>query len=137
MTKNTKLKVKVFMYDGDFTGWHSSNAPNLVQTAEVVIDLVHVPSVTRYDQYEIQQGNMYMQEGGVQSIAFSSAMSSGLGVGVGHSPGRESRVPQKELYVSASRGYFPDRSGYIIFMASVFGSDFTSSYFFFNDSCAS
>lgn len=87
MTKNTQLKVKVFMYDGDFTGWHSGDAINLVQTDEVTVNLVHVPSVTRYDQYEIQQSTMNMQEGGLEPIPFSNAMPSGLGLPLSYRTG--------------------------------------------------
>lgn len=80
MTKNVELRVTVYMYDGDPTGWHA--ALPLERTADTTIKLVHVPTVTRYDQREISQSDMQVSENGFSEIQFSSLPKNSDGVGL-------------------------------------------------------
>jgi hypothetical protein len=70
MTKNLHIKITVFMYEGDATGWHSVD-PTLKLTATSRTRLVHVPSTTRYDQHEVDTMTSSVKENAEVSLHLS------------------------------------------------------------------
>jgi hypothetical protein len=84
MTKNLHLKVTVYMYDGDWKGWHAGiMATNVLeQTSDAEIRLLHVPAVTRYDQEEILQPGLTLDENTTEAITFNQAPTRSEGIGL-------------------------------------------------------
>ena len=54
-TRNLDLEVKVFMFDGNPTGWHRDLADKLTMTDSMDMKFLWVPKPTRWDQAELAQ----------------------------------------------------------------------------------
>ena len=81
MTKNVKLKVTLYMYDGDAFGWHSADS-SLRRIVVDSIELLHVPATTRYNQREILQVSQIGTENSQTVVEFNAEADRTGGLGV-------------------------------------------------------